>query len=46
METFLDFVNANYIWLIVIAIIILLAIIGYIAEKQGFGRKEKDLKSN
>lgn len=41
METFLNFINANYIWLVVIAIIILLALIGYIAEKQGFGKKEE-----
>ena len=35
----LDFINSNYIWLIIIAVVLLLALIGYIAEKNGFGKK-------
>lgn len=46
METFLSFINANYIWIVIIAIIILLALIGYIAEKQGFGKKEEKKQDN
>ena len=34
----LDFINVNYIWLILIAIVVLLALVGYIADKQGYSR--------
>lgn len=33
-----DFVTENYIWFIVVGIIILMAIVGYIADKTDFGR--------
>ena len=36
MEILMD----NYIWIIVIVVIILMTIIGYIAEKTNFGKKE------
>ena len=41
MESVLDFINVNYIWLILIAIVVLLALVGYIADKQGFGNSQK-----
>ncbi|MBE6159716.1 MAG: hypothetical protein E7157_01560 [Lactobacillales bacterium] len=48
MESVLEFVRVNYVWLLIIAVIILFAIVGYIAEKQGFtginGNKEKKKK--
>ena len=46
MNTFLEFINNNYIWLIIIFIILLLALIGYIAEKQGFKVNSKSKKEN
>lgn len=36
----MEFLSANYIWIIVAVVIILMTIIGYIAEKTDFGRKE------
>lgn len=48
MESVLEFIRVNYIWLLVIAVIILFALVGYIAEKQGFtgitSNKEKNKK--
>ena len=38
----MDFIVDNYIWFIVAGIIILMAVIGYIADKTDFGRKGKD----
>lgn len=48
MESVLEFINMNYIWLIIIAVVILLALVGYIADKQGFGnsQKSKNKKNN
>lgn len=40
----MDFITENYIWFIVGAIIILMAVIGYYADKTDFGRKEKEEK--
>ena len=37
----MDFINDNLIWLIIIAVVLILAIIGYIAEKNGFGNNNK-----
>ena len=34
MDGLLDFINANYIWIIIIVVIILLAIVGFIADKK------------
>ena len=41
-----QFINDNYLWLSIIAVVLMLAIIGYIAEKNGFGAntKKKDKK--
>ena len=41
-----QFINDNYLWLSIIAVVLMLAIIGYIAEKNGFGTnaKKKDKK--
>ena len=38
----MDFIVDNYVWFIVVGIIILMAVIGYIADKTDFGRKGKD----
>ena len=38
----MDFIMDNYVWFIVVGIIILMAVIGYIADKTDFGRKGKD----
>lgn len=38
----MEFITENYIWFIVGGIIIVMAIIGYIAEKTDFGKKEKE----
>lgn len=35
----MDFIIDNYIWFIVVGIIIIMAVIGYIADKTDFGRK-------
>lgn len=48
MESVLEFIRVNYIWLLIIAVIILFALVGYIADKQGFtgnfNKKEKKIK--
>lgn len=36
----MDFITDNYIWIIVAVVIILMTLIGYIAEKTDFGKKE------
>ena len=38
----MDFIVDNYVWFIVVGIIILMAVVGYIADKTDFGRKGKD----
>ena len=35
----MDFIIENYVWFIVVGVIILMAIIGYIADKTDFGRQ-------
>ena len=37
----MDFIMDNYVWFIVIGVIIIMAIIGYIADKTDFGRKNQ-----
>ena len=37
----MDFIADNYVWFIVLGVIILMAVIGYIADKTDFGRKAK-----
>lgn len=39
MGEFLDFVSNNYVWFVVGGIILLMALIGFIAEKTDFGKK-------
>lgn len=36
----MEFLEANYIWMIVVAVILVMTIIGFIADKHGFGKKE------
>ncbi len=38
----MDFIVQNYVWFIVGGIIILMVVIGYIADKTDFGRKGKE----
>lgn len=42
----MDFIMDNYVWFIVIGVIVLMAIIGYFADKTDFGRKTKEEKSD
>ncbi len=42
----MEFLTDNYIWIIVIVVVILMTIIGYIAEKTNFGKKEFSKKKN
>ena len=42
----MDFIVENYVWFIVGGVIILMAVIGYIADKTDFGRKGKDNQTN
>jgi hypothetical protein len=41
MDLVLNFINNNYVWLLIVFIIILMALIGYIAENQGNLKQEK-----
>ena len=36
----MQFVTDNYIWFLIIGIVILMVVIGYIAEKTDFGHKD------
>ena len=38
----MEFIMDNYIWFIVGGIVILMAVIGYFADKSGFGRKKNN----
>lgn len=40
----MNFINENYVWLIIAGVVLLMAFIGYLAEKTDFGRKEKEVK--
>lgn len=44
----MDFIIENYVWFIVVFVIIVMAIIGYFADKTDFGRKneKKEKKQN
>ena len=37
----MNFITDNYVWFIIIGVVILMAVIGYIADKTDFGRKGK-----
>ena len=39
MELLLNFMVENYIWIIIIGIVVLMTIIGYIADKTDFGKE-------
>lgn len=36
----LDFVYDNYIWIIIVGVVLLMALIGFIAEKTNFGKEQ------
>ena len=36
----LDFLYDNYIWIIIVGVILLMALIGFIAEKTNFGKEQ------
>lgn len=40
----MNFIVENYFWIIIIVIAILMAVVGYIADKTDFGRKEFERK--
>lgn len=40
----MKFINENYVWFIVGGVILLMALIGYVAERTDFGRKEATKK--
>ncbi|NLM63121.1 MAG: hypothetical protein GX190_02235, partial [Mollicutes bacterium] len=40
----MDFIYDNYVWFIVVGVILVMALIGYIAEKTDFGRKQFEKK--
>lgn len=40
MDLIIEFVTENYVWVIVAGIVILMAVIGYIADKTDFGRNK------
>lgn len=44
MDSVVDFITENYVWIIVGAIILIMFIIGYIADKTDFGRKPSQKK--
>lgn len=47
MEQILEYIVLNYTWFLGVAIVILLAIIGYYAEKTNFAQgKEKEVENN
>lgn len=46
MSEIIEFLLENYIWILSIIIVILLAIIGYFADKTNFGQKDFKLKDD
>lgn len=40
----MTFLQENYIYIIIILVVVLMTIIGYVADKKGFGKKEKSEK--
>ena len=44
MSEILDYILANYVWILTVAITVLLAIIGYYADKTNFGQGKKTPK--
>jgi len=47
MDLIIEFVTENYVWIIVAGIVLLMAVVGYIADKTDFGRNkiEKEPKT-
>lgn len=44
MDIYVDFFVDNWLWFLVGGIVLLMTLIGYIAEKTDFGRKEVEKK--
>lgn len=42
----MEFLETNYVWIIVVAVILVMTIIGFIADKHDFGKKEAKEKKN
>lgn len=42
--SFIDYLIQNYIWLVAVLVIIIITVIGYIADRRNIKRKEKELK--
>lgn len=40
----MEFLETNYVWIIVVAVILIMTVIGFIADKHDFGKKEKKNK--
>lgn len=40
----LGYIQDNYVWIIIVAIVIIMTIIGYVAEKKDFGNTSKEKK--
>ena len=46
MNSIVEFITNNYVWFIVLSIIVIMAVIGYIAEQNDFGRAKEKNKKN
>ena len=46
MENIMTFVEQNYIWILIIVGVLLMTLIGYIADKNGIGKKKKENNNN
>lgn len=44
MEDVINFLEANYLWVIIIAAVLIITLIGYIADKKGFGKPKSKKK--
>ena len=46
MEEVITFIEQNYIWILIIIGVLLMALIGYIADKKGLGKNKKVKEKN
>lgn len=46
MQTFIDFLVNNYLWFIIIALILVFALIGYLVDTSEKANKKEELESN
>lgn len=46
MQTFIDFLVNNYLWFIIIALILVFALIGYLVDTSEKAHKKEELESN